>query len=106
AITVKAASGMVRIRNLSFNGPGAGLIGIRFVNGAALFVENCMIANFNGGAAGEGIGIKFAPPAGVAAELYVKDTIINSNGRPSDGGGIAIQPVGTGSARGAIQRNP
>src|SRR5262249_24446947 len=46
AITVNAASGIVRIRNLSLNGTGAGLIGIRFVNGAALFVENCMIANF------------------------------------------------------------
>src|SRR5262245_37584689 len=104
AITINAASVVVRLRNLSLNGAGTGFTGIRFMNGGALFVENCVIANFNGGGPGQGNGITFAPPAGVTAELYVLDSVISTNGHPSDGIGIAIQPTGTGSARVSIER--
>jgi nitrous oxidase accessory protein NosD len=103
-ITVNAPSIIVRIRNLSLNGMGVGLNGILFLNGAALFVENCAIANYNGGAVGNGIGIKFAPPNGITAGLYVTDSTITGNGRTSDGGGIVIQPTGTGAARVTIER--
>jgi hypothetical protein len=103
-ITVNSAGIVVRLRNLTLNGMGGGTVGVRFNTGAALFVENCVIANFNGGAVGDGIGIKFAPPAGVTAELYVTDTTITTNGRAADGGGIVVQPAGTGSARVAIER--
>jgi hypothetical protein len=104
AITINSANAVVRLRNLSLNGNGTGFTGIRFLNGAALFVENCNIANFNGGSPGQGSAIVFAPPAGVTAELYLVDSVISSNGRASDGGGIVIQPVGTGSARVAVER--
>ena len=50
-------------------------------------------------------GIWFAPPSGVTASLYVTDSFINNNGLPASGGGIAIQPVGTGSARVMIERS-
>jgi hypothetical protein len=40
----------------------------------------------------------------VTGELYVLDSIISTNGRAADGGGIVIQPVGSGSARVAIER--
>jgi hypothetical protein len=103
-IVVSAASIVVRLRNLTLNGMGGGTVGIRFNNGAALFVEDCLIANFNGGPVGDGIGIKFAPPTGVAAELHVKNSVISGNGRPADGGGIVIQPAGTGQARVFIER--
>jgi hypothetical protein len=103
-VTINTAGVVVRLRNLTLNGMLSGNVGVRFSNGSALFVENCVIANFNSGAVGDGIGIRFAPPAGVTAELYVTDSIITSNGRPSDGGGIVIQPAGTGSARVAIER--
>jgi hypothetical protein len=103
-ITINTAGVVVRLRNLTLNGMLSGNAGVRFTNGAALFVENCVIANFNSGVVGDGVGIKFAPPAGVTAELYVTDSIITSNGRPSDGGGIIVQPAGTGSARVAIER--
>jgi hypothetical protein len=103
-VTINTAAVVVRLRNLTINGMVTGTVGVRFSNGTALFVENCVIANFNSGAAGEGIGIRFAPPAGVTGELYVTDSFISSNGRPADGGGIVIQPGGTGSARVAIER--
>jgi hypothetical protein len=95
---------VVRLRNLTINGKGTGLVGINFANGAALFVENCVIANFNGGAAGEGIGIKFQPITGTTTELYVADSIIASNGLAASGGGIIIQPAGTATARVTIER--
>jgi hypothetical protein len=101
---VSGAGITVRLRNLSFNGMGIALNGILFLNGTALFVENCAIANYKGGPAGNGIGIKFAPPVGVAAQLFVLDSFITGNGRDADGGGIVIQPGGTGSARVAIER--
>ena len=104
AITINTAGVVVRLRNLSLNGIGAGFTGIRFLNGAALFVENCTIANFNGGGPGQGNGVVFAPPTGVTAELYMIETVISSNGHASDGAGLAIQPAGSGSARVAIDR--
>jgi parallel beta helix pectate lyase-like protein len=103
-IAVTGASIVVRLRNLTINGMGGGTVGIRFNNGAALFVEDCLIANFNGGPVGDGIGLKFAPPTGVTAELHVKNSVISGNGRPADGGGIVIQPAGTGQARVFIER--
>jgi hypothetical protein len=104
AVTINGAGIIVRLRNLSINGMGTGTAGIRLSNAAALFIENCLIANFNGGAAGDGIGIKLQPPAGVITDLYVLDSSVASNGRAADGGGIVVQPTGTGSARVAIER--
>src|SRR3954465_10952694 len=43
AITINSPSAVVRLRNLSLNGNGAGLTGVRFLNGVALFIENCTI---------------------------------------------------------------
>lgn len=101
AIAVNAPDVVVRLRNLSLKG-GGGSVGVQFMNGAALFVENCVITNFTAGPSGEGIGIRFAPPSGVSAELYVIDSVISGNGRPNDGGGIVIIPVG--AARVSIER--
>jgi hypothetical protein len=95
---------IVALRNLTINGQNLAGSGIYFANGAALFVENCVITNLNLGAAGEGIGIKFAPQGGVTASLHVSDSIIRNTGLPSSGGGIIVQPAGTGSARVTIDR--
>ena len=92
-ITVSAAAGdIVTLRRLSIEGsPGTGLIGINFVKGGVLHVEYCKIFSFRSGSA---IGIKFAPPAGTVAELYVSDTVIDDNGTSATNGGIVIQPTG------------
>jgi hypothetical protein len=109
AIGITGADIIVRLRNLTLNGQGTASVGIDFLGGAALFVDNCTIANFNGGIASEGVGIRFLPPSGVTSELYVLDSIVSSNGRAADGGGIVVQPIGTttpigsGSARATIE---
>jgi len=73
---------VVTIRNLSIQGAGKGLNGIRFLKGAVLNVENCVIANQTGQ------GIEIVP--GSNARVFIKDTIIRGND-PS-GGGIRIAP--------------
>ena len=102
SINVNGAGIVVRLRNLSLQGVGTGSAGINFTNGAALYVENCAIYGWQGGV---GVGILFAPPAGVTASLHVTDSIISNNGLPASGGGIIIQPSGSGSARVVIERS-
>lgn len=89
--TVKAV-----LRGLSINGAGTtpGLNGIRFVSGASLVVENVIIQN---SAQTNGFGISFQPSA--AARLFLTDVTITGNGSASTGGGVLVQPTGTGSAR-------
>ncbi len=91
------------LRNLNINGlNGNGGIGVDFQNGSALFVEHCVIENWNSGS--PATGIHFSPPSGVTAELHVTDSIIKNNGNGTAGGGIIIQPSGSGSAHAVIER--
>jgi hypothetical protein len=86
----------VILRGLSINGAGTtpGLNGIRFISGASLVVENVMIQN---SAQSNGFGISFQPS--VAAKLFLTNVTITGNGNASTGGGVLVQPTGTGSAR-------
>jgi hypothetical protein len=91
---VNGAGIVVTIRNLAMVG-----VGIDFPNGAALFVENSTIR----GAAPPFIGILFRPSA-PGSQLVVTDTVIKNNGNGSDGGGIVVQPSGSGSAKVTLDR--
>jgi hypothetical protein len=105
-ITVDGSNIVVKLRNLTFNSESFFNFGIEALNMAALFVENCQILGFNNsnGSGPAGIGIKFAPTNGVTAKLYVSDSVISNNGLPASGGGIIVQPSGSGSARVVIER--
>jgi hypothetical protein len=100
----------VLLRNVTVNaiveGSGPG-IGVDFQNGAALILENCVIEKWDSSSlgAGPGVGVRFAPPDGVTAKLHVTDSLIRENGLPTSGGGIIIQPSGSGSARVVIERS-
>jgi hypothetical protein len=100
-ITVDAPGVVVRLRNLSFQGTGSGSFGIVLMDGAALYVEHCTVFGYQGEV---GQGIRFAPN-NVTTNLYVTDSFIGSNGVASSGGGIAIVPAGSGSARVVIERS-
>ena len=92
-ITISAgASDVVTLRNLSFNGVGAGLSGIRFQSGAALHVEHCVIMNFTQS------GIDFAPSG--ASRLTAVDTIATNNAV----NGIRVDPQSGGSAKVLLAR--
>jgi hypothetical protein len=80
---------IVYLRGLDFEGLTTGLSGINFIGAGVLHVENCLVRNFNSGAA---TGINFAPNG--TSELYVSDTYITDNGVGTTGGGIIIKPSG------------
>ena len=101
-VIVNGAGVIVYLRGLVIDGAPPttpGLNGIRFINGAALHVDNCVIKNFT---SASGTGISFAPSA--AADLFITDTTITNNGNGSGGGGIIIQPTGAGSAKASLVR--
>jgi hypothetical protein len=101
SIIVNAPDIVVRLRNLTIGLGPDGFTGINYIDGAALFVENCVIQR---SIVTPGIGIKVAPGGGSTARLYVTDSVITGNGLAASGGGIVIQPTGTGSARVVIER--
>ena len=71
------ANDVVYIRNVSINGAGSGLNGIRYLAGKALHVENCNIYGIGNNTAGNGHGILVALTA-TAGGLFVKDTNIKT----------------------------
>ena len=96
-----AASDTVVLRGLDIFGVSPPSNGVRFLAGGALHIENCVIRRFN---AANSFGISFQPST--AAQLYILDTVVSENGSGASGGGILIQPVGTGgSARTVIARS-
>jgi hypothetical protein len=84
-IIVNGAGIDVVIRGLTIEGIGTGLNGIRFLQGAALHVEDCTINDFSQN------GIDFNPSVG--SLLFVKNTTIRNNSSGSAAaGGIFIRP--------------
>jgi hypothetical protein len=71
------ANDVVYLRNLSINGAGTGLNGVRYLAGKALHVENCNIYGQGNNSAGNGNGIVVALTA-TAGGLFVKDTNIKT----------------------------
>jgi hypothetical protein len=74
------ASDVVTIRNVSINGLGTGLSGIKMLGSGSLFVENVDIHQFTDK------GIDFQPTG--AAQLFVTNAAIRNTG-----GGIIVKPA-------------
>jgi hypothetical protein len=93
-LVVNAGAGdLVRIRGLVMDRIGSSGGGIGLIAGGALYVENCTIL-----ASDDDFGIQFEPTG--SSELYVTNTAISDNGIiGTEGGGILIQPSGSGSAK-------
>jgi hypothetical protein len=104
-VTVNAgANDIVVLRGLDFDSSPStpGLNGIRFLAGAALYVEDSVIRDNKTDAAGSGFGIHFAPSTGMS-RLHVSNSWITSNGSGTNGAGIQIAPTGSGSAQALIE---
>lgn len=97
---LNGASIDVVLRGLSINGgtPALpGLNGIRFLQGASLIVEDCIISNFKAGSTnGHGILVN---NTSTTVELTVTNTVIINNGTGTTGAGIQIAPTVTGGAK-------
>src|SRR5262249_35613244 len=87
----------VILRGLLINGapPGSGQIGVNFVSGGQLHIDNCRIFGFTGGGAR---GVSMTSSGAGGNFLFINDTIIEDNGT-----GIFIDPAG-GSAQIALTR--
>jgi hypothetical protein len=84
----------VTLRNLSINGAGNGLNGVRFISGKRLTIEHCSISNLDATAAHVGIDVTTNNAAG--SILQVTDTNLVGTG----GVGINVSPTG-----GSVQIN-
>jgi hypothetical protein len=93
-VNLPNATDKVTLRNLSINGAGNGLNGIRFIQNGKLHVDNCRIYGFGGNT---GRGIDFAPTA-LNTVLTVQHSFIHDN----FGAGIALVPAATGSVFASI----
>jgi hypothetical protein len=85
----------VVLQNLIFDGSGTSGSGITALGGASLLVDGCVVQNY-------GIGVRFIPSA--AGKLVVQNSTVTDNGYSSSGGGIIVNPSGSGSARVVIER--
>jgi len=86
-VTVNAgASDVVRLKNLSIDGVGNGINGVRFLAGAALILDNVKIHDTTGQ------GVLFAPSG--SSRLSISDSVISNHG----GAGVLVQAGGAGVA--------
>jgi hypothetical protein len=106
-ITINGPGIVVRLRNLSLDANGFGQFGVDVKNAAALYVENCVITNYNAAnfSMAPYIGINFAPSAN--AQLFVSNSIIGNNGNSATSlsGGIYINPASGMTATVLINRS-
>ncbi|MES0041446.1 right-handed parallel beta-helix repeat-containing protein [Mesorhizobium sp. M0091] len=100
-VTINAlATDVVVLRGLDIDTATAspGINGVRFLVGAALHIEDCVIRG-NSSAAPNGNGILFAPSG--ASELYITNSFITGNGAD----GVHIQPTAAGVAKVIIENS-
>jgi hypothetical protein len=81
----------VILRNLTINGAGTGVNGIRILNAKAVYIENCVIFNFVGssGTTGRGITDERAHAGGF---LYIDNTTVEKNVQSN----LFVGPTGGG----------
>lgn len=91
------ANDVVYIRNVSINGAGTGLNGVRWLAGKALHIENCNIYGIGNNTAGNGNGIIVNLTA-TGGNLFVKDT----NFKTCAVNGISVQ-TSTGFVAGVLE---
>ncbi|MER9916068.1 MULTISPECIES: right-handed parallel beta-helix repeat-containing protein [unclassified Mesorhizobium] len=93
-VIINGAGVDVVLRGLDVDGSNGGVNGIRFLQGASLIVEDCIIRDFTAAApAGSGNGILVNNTA-LVTEIHVSNSYITGNSR----NGISIEPGGSGGA--------
>jgi len=91
-VSTAGTTSSVQLRNLSINGAGTGVNGVRILNGTvtvAVEIEHCVIFGFRTGTA-RGISDERT----VAGSMYVQDTLVKNNG---GSGIVAIGTIASGT---------
>src|ERR1041385_1571741 len=71
---------VVRLRNLSINGAGTGVVGINVTSARTVYVENCQVYGFRSGNATTSDGLKVNITAGTGTfTVFVKDSTFENN---------------------------
>src|SRR5688572_23518941 len=90
-IIVNAAStDIVTLRNMTLYGAGNAQFGIRYLQAAALHIDNVHISDYRASSAR---GIDVAPTGAGTRRLYVRNSTIQANGTGNTGMGIRIAPT-------------
>jgi hypothetical protein len=89
---------VITLRGLDIFGVNPPTHGVRILVASRVIIEDCTIRQFN---SANSFGISFQPTG--LTNLYVHNTTITNNGSGVTGGGIQLQPTGTGSARVVMQ---
>ncbi len=82
---------VISLRGLTIEGAGLGAEGVKFVGGASLTIENCVVRHFTEA------GIDFAPAGSNLSRLVVSKSTSSDNAD-----GIAIDPQGSGAAEATV----
>ena len=91
-IVVNAPGSVVVLRGLTFDGlSNAGLSGVLFQAGSALYVEDCAFNSFQ-------TGINIAPSAG-QSRVFISNTVV----RNSSADGLLFAPAGSGSVSAIVR---
>jgi hypothetical protein len=104
AVTISGNAIVVVLRGLNIYGFFTQNLdtGVSFGNGQELHIEHSTITGFtNGNIGGTAAGIRMSAGGG---RLFVSDTVISVNGTASGGGGIIIEPFGSGNRRVVLNR--
>ncbi len=97
-----AADDAVVLRGLTIQGARTGVNGVRFLAGKSLSLQNCYISGANT-ASPNGAGVLFTPSTGTSTLTMSDSSVFNNGTGTSDGGGIILQPSGSGSAQVVLQ---
>jgi hypothetical protein len=88
---------VVVLRGLDIFGVNPPSNGVRFITGASLSIEECVIRRFN---ALNSFGVSFQPSG--TANLFITNSTIGANGSGTSGGGVLVKPTGTGVGRAVL----
>lgn len=96
AINVNGAGAEVHLRNLTINGAGSGLNGIRFLQGASLTLDRVSIYNFRGTSSAKALDIQ----PGSSAKVVIRDSMFFNNSQ-----GVEFLPGAGGSVQASISNS-
>jgi hypothetical protein len=92
------ATDVVVLRNLSIQGAGAGVNGVKILKCAAVHLENVDISGQNFSSATSGYGVLINPTTAGNVQVVMDNVRIVDNGNGANGGGVYVQAIAPATA--------